>query len=733
MKSPSKWIQAGYLLSITLFLSSCVYFFASNWPEMERSGKITLSVALMLGLYTLAFVLDRYSKRPFLANAVLLGGCVAFGISTALLGQIYNSHADSYSLFLLWLIPALLYSWLTRLEGFYILSIILAHVAILTYLNGLPLSFDTQEVAWNVAGYVIVVMNMGLFFLIERGILQSKLIKYVSFVIAHFALIMVSNSFAFEHTYWYSNAAFVLMLIGSFLYLKRTHLQRGLLFLTGFLGSLFASAKFIELTVHYHSITFFFFGLVFIALLIYANIKYVKYLNALSPRSDSQQHEPDTSKSVRLLGEVLSAMIMIIGVFIGTVCIIGLVTLFTDLTEFIEIKHTFVLLGTVGLIAMLLISKLHPQARYTILFTSLIVGLAGTIMSEQLVITIPYLALTALTWWRLKNRFFRMFLYLLINIECFAIAYQIVGHRVFDDQKVFLSMALLNAGVFVFTYLRSNQTEHTSIVESSLFFTLTYLFINTFDDSWGRSPYLLLNGMFFIVTTFLVLFFLRLKSNKFFIISLAFWIAFIVYKYYDLAWKLLHKSVSLAVAALLLLLITYFLERRQKGAEAIESEPKRFRKPYLLALVVLLQLGSLSYQIISSETLLANGKLIKLELAPLDPRSMLQGDYVQLRYRIGEVSRNKQEENFRDKRVKVVLSAGANGVYQFNRYYQTDEVLQPNEVMLAGKEHYYEIEYGIENYFIPEGTGRDVEQAAKFAEVRVGTNGNAILVRLLNE
>jgi uncharacterized membrane-anchored protein len=49
---------------------------------------------------------------------------------------------------------------------------------------------------------------------------------------------------------------------------------------------------------------------------------------------------------------------------------------------------------------------------------------------------------------------------------------------------------------------------------------------------------------------------------------------------------------------------------------------------------------------------------------------------------------------------------------------------------LIGKQGYDGIDYGIENYFIPEGTGPELARKAKVAVVRVGSNGNAMLVAL---
>lgn len=52
----------------------------------------------------------------------------------------------------------------------------------------------------------------------------------------------------------------------------------------------------------------------------------------------------------------------------------------------------------------------------------------------------------------------------------------------------------------------------------------------------------------------------------------------------------------------------------------------------LLVLCVALVLGLCAQTVRSYEQLLASGKVVFLALAPVDPRSLMQGDYMQLRY-----------------------------------------------------------------------------------------------------
>ena len=68
-----------------------------------------------------------------------------------------------------------------------------------------------------------------------------------------------------------------------------------------------------------------------------------------------------------------------------------------------------------------------------------------------------------------------------------------------------------------------------------------------------------------------------------------------------------------------------------------------------LALLRLLPVGGyLNLGILSKESLKANGETILLELAPRDPRSLLQGDYMALNYRLhNELNRKKEPRSHR--------------------------------------------------------------------------------------
>lgn len=57
----------------------------------------------------------------------------------------------------------------------------------------------------------------------------------------------------------------------------------------------------------------------------------------------------------------------------------------------------------------------------------------------------------------------------------------------------------------------------------------------------------------------------------------------------------------------------------------------------IIALVALIAvLGIVNASIIDKEKHLAEGQVVYLELAPVDPRSLMQGDYMALNFRVAQ-------------------------------------------------------------------------------------------------
>ncbi|MBM7659808.1 putative membrane-anchored protein [Bacillus mesophilus] len=141
-------------------------------------------------------------------------------------------------------------------------------------------------------------------------------------------------------------------------------------------------------------------------------------------------------------------------------------------------------------------------------------------------------------------------------------------------------------------------------------------------------------------------------------------------------------------------------------------------KRTLFYVVVLLQVMLLLVMSASFYAIDWFGKEIRLKTEPVDPRDIFYGDYVVLQYSISTIPKKlyiDSEELAYEQQVYVVLE-------QEGEYYQAITVstkepeLEDHQVTLKGR-YIYDfdedelfIEYGLERYFIPEGTGKELEE-----------------------
>ena len=146
----------------------------------------------------------------------------------------------------------------------------------------------------------------------------------------------------------------------------------------------------------------------------------------------------------------------------------------------------------------------------------------------------------------------------------------------------------------------------------------------------------------------------------------------------------------------------------------------------LVAGVAILALAN--YSIYSRERLLAEGRAVLLELAPVDPRSLMQGDYMALRFRAADDARRgrSSEEDSADGR--VVLQVDAQGVARYKRI-DDGSPLAADEVRLRYRIRAGEVKFATNAFFFQEGDARLYERA-RYGEFRVGEDGECLLTAM---
>ncbi|MEL6559927.1 MAG: GDYXXLXY domain-containing protein [Bacteroidota bacterium] len=147
----------------------------------------------------------------------------------------------------------------------------------------------------------------------------------------------------------------------------------------------------------------------------------------------------------------------------------------------------------------------------------------------------------------------------------------------------------------------------------------------------------------------------------------------------------------------------------------------------LLNLVLLLVFFNLD--VLKKEKVLDEGQLILLKLMPLDPRSLMQGDYMNLRYAI---SATNSDEEF-SKRGYCIVKLDENGVAEKVRLQESVEPISSGEYAISyTTRKWHGINIGAESYFFQEGEGEKYEEA-KYGGIKVDGNGNSLLIGLYDE
>jgi uncharacterized membrane-anchored protein len=124
------------------------------------------------------------------------------------------------------------------------------------------------------------------------------------------------------------------------------------------------------------------------------------------------------------------------------------------------------------------------------------------------------------------------------------------------------------------------------------------------------------------------------------------------------------------------------------------------------------------------------GKDIVIKTVPVDPRDILYGDYVTLNFEISTVPLSKWTGDTSDldrgqQRAYVVLEENKEGYYEVKKVHPNKTDVTEKQVLLHAKaekiwsntSEQMHITYGFERYYVPENTGKELEQQASDMDV----------------
>ncbi|WBF43811.1 GDYXXLXY domain-containing protein [Serratia rubidaea] len=159
---------------------------------------------------------------------------------------------------------------------------------------------------------------------------------------------------------------------------------------------------------------------------------------------------------------------------------------------------------------------------------------------------------------------------------------------------------------------------------------------------------------------------------------------------------------------------------------------------WLTGALVLAALLLVNLSIYQKEQQLRQGRVAILQLAPVDPRSLMQGDYMALDYALAAPLRTQMRQQRQACRAggcqapasrgQLVIELDAQQHAVSARFYR-GEPLKPQQMLMQYHLSASGLQIGTPSYFFQEGHG-DRFARARYGEFRVAQDGSALLTYL---
>lgn len=145
-----------------------------------------------------------------------------------------------------------------------------------------------------------------------------------------------------------------------------------------------------------------------------------------------------------------------------------------------------------------------------------------------------------------------------------------------------------------------------------------------------------------------------------------------------------------------------------------------------LALTVVI-LALFNVSIVDRERTISNGENLFLELAPVDPRSLIQGDYMRLRYAVeNSIPAGRLEQH--ERRGHLVLRGDTGNVARFVRFHNGERLGQ-DERLVRFHRQLRGVRIVPDSFFFQEGH-RELYEDAQYGMFRFDDRGQYLLVGL---
>ncbi|KXJ52598.1 MAG: hypothetical protein AXW15_10550 [Neptuniibacter sp. Phe_28] len=153
-------------------------------------------------------------------------------------------------------------------------------------------------------------------------------------------------------------------------------------------------------------------------------------------------------------------------------------------------------------------------------------------------------------------------------------------------------------------------------------------------------------------------------------------------------------------------------------------------KKWIALATILIVLACININIYQKESLIREGQSVLLKLAPVDPRSLMQGDYMRLRYTMSQtiqyaVGDSESVDGF------AIVQLDQHNVAQFITL-NPDTELSPQQHKLHYRIRDGVLKFATNAFFFQEGSAKIYEKA-RYGEFKVSPTGEMLLVGLRDD
>lgn len=126
-----RWASRMLLvLGVSLMLSGIVYFFAFNWAKITPVIKLGSIQVSILGCLGAAYF---YGLQQQSGKILLLSASVLVGVFLAVFGQIYQTGADAYNLFMMWALLTLPWVIIAEFAALWLTWLVISNIFLALY------------------------------------------------------------------------------------------------------------------------------------------------------------------------------------------------------------------------------------------------------------------------------------------------------------------------------------------------------------------------------------------------------------------------------------------------------------------------------------------------------------------------------------------------------------------------------------------------------------------------